>query len=189
MDILWCDFVQGNAIESEKPAEKVKCVVWDLDNTLWNGTLIETDNPEDLKIRPGVLEIIHELDQRGIIQSIASKNDMDVAWPVVEKLGIAEYFLYPQIHWNAKSDSIRQIAKALNIGIDTFAFIDDSNFERMQVQSALPQVRVYDEKELQNILQRPEFKVMVTEESKNVEQCIRRKREEMKLWQRVIKEQ
>ena len=166
MDILWCDFVQGNAIECEKPAEKVKCVVWDLDNTLWNGTLIETDNPEDLKIRPGVLEIIHELDQRGIIQSIASKNDMDVAWPVVEKLGIAEYFLYPQIHWNAKSDSIQQIAKALNIGIDTFAFIDDSNFERMQVQSELPQVRIYDEKELQNLLLRPEFKVTVTEESK-----------------------
>lgn len=166
MDILWCDFVRGNNIESEKPAEKVKCVVWDLDNTLWNGTLIESDNPEELKIRPGVVEIIHELDQRGIIQSIASKNDMDMAWPVVEKLGLAEYFLYPQIHWNAKSDSIKQIAKALNIGIDTFAFIDDSNFERMQVQSVLPQVRVYTEEEMQSILQRPEFKVMVTEESK-----------------------
>lgn len=167
LDILWCDFVQGDVIESERPAEKVKCVVWDLDNTLWNGTLIETDNVEDLKVNLGVFETIRELDRRGIIQSIASKNDMDAAWPVVEKLGLAEYFLYPQIHWNAKSSSIEQIARNLNIGIDTFALIDDSNFERLQVKNALPQVRVYDKNELCNLLQLPEFNVMITEESKN----------------------
>ena len=72
LDILWCDFVQGELIVSEKPAAQVKCVVWDLDNTLWKGTLIETEEPEKLQLNKGVLEIVQELDRRGIIQSVAS---------------------------------------------------------------------------------------------------------------------
>ena len=167
LDILWCDFVQGHRIQSEKPADKVKCVVWDLDNTVWNGTLIETENANQLQINSYVLEAMKKLDERGIIQSVASKNDYEQAWPVVEKLGVADYFLYPQIHWNAKSTSIEQIAKKLNIGIDTFALIDDSVFERNQVVSALPQVRVYDVKEISSLLDRSEFSVKITDESRN----------------------
>lgn len=167
IDLFWCDFVCGKAVAPERPADKIKCVVWDLDNTVWDGTLIETDDPKKLNLNAVVLETIQELDRRGIIQSIASKNDMEAAWPVVENLGIAEYFLYPQIHWNAKSGSVEQIAKSLNIGIDSLALIDDSIFERQQVQSELPQVRVYDVSELTNLMQLPEFSVMVTEESKN----------------------
>lgn len=165
MEILWCDFVRGAPVPAEKPAAKVKCVVWDLDNTLWDGTLIESE-AETLQLRPGVADLIRALDERGILQSIASKNDYDTAWPVVERLGLGEYFLYPQIHWNAKSASIQQIAKALNIGVDTFALLDDSVFEREQVRSALPQVRCYDVPELPALLTRPEFSVLVTEESR-----------------------
>lgn len=167
LDIIWCDFVKGNRVVSDKPASKVKCVVWDLDNTLWNGTLIETDNPEELQLNPDVLDIIKALDERGIIQSISSKNDYDLAWPIVEKLGVAEYFIYPQIHWNAKSGSMEQIAKCLNIGIDALALIDDSVFERNQVKDALSQVRVYDAIEVVDLLDKPEFDVLITEESKN----------------------
>ena len=166
LDILWCDFVQGKSIDIEVPAPKVKCVVWDLDNTLWDGTLIEVNDPGDLRLKDGVLDTIHALDERGIIQSVASKNDYNEAWPVIEQMGLAEYFLYPQIHWNAKSSSIEQIASKLNIGIDALALIDDSVFERKQVQSIWPQVRVYDANELSALLNKPEFSVMVTEESK-----------------------
>lgn len=166
LDILWCDFVQGKKMQAKEPAPTVKCVVWDLDNTIWNGTLIETDEMDSLKLNPNVLEILKSLDERGIIQSIASKNDFDIAWPIVEKLGIAKYFLYPQIHWNAKSGSIEQIAKNLNIGIDALALIDDSVFEREQVRSVWPQVRTYDVAELKGLLAYSEFKVLVTEESK-----------------------
>lgn len=167
LDILWCDFVQGHKIVKEEPAQKVKCVVWDLDNTLWDGTLIETDDPEALQLKAHVLETIQQLDERGIIQSIASKNAFDAAWAVVEKMGLADYFLYPQIHWNAKSGSMEQIAKSLNIGIDALALIDDSVFEREQVKSVWKQVRTYDAVEVAELLSKPEFDVMVTEESKN----------------------
>lgn len=167
LDILWCDFVQGKDIVAEKSAQKVKCLVWDLDNTIWDGTLIEIDDSSRLKLKQGVLETIKKLDQRGIIQSIASKNDYDLAWSVIEKLGISEYFLYPQIHWNAKSNSMKRISEKLNIGIDSLAFIDDSAFERNQVHSVWPQIRTYDISHLNELTDLPEFSVMLTEESKN----------------------
>lgn len=167
LDILWCDFVQGSPIVSEQPASKVKCVVWDLDNTLWNGTLIETDDPNSLVLKPEVRAVMEELDHRGIIQSIASKNDFDAAMSVLKHLGIDDYFLYPQIHWNPKSGSIQQIAKSLNIGIDSLAFVDDTAFERNQVTSVHPQVRTYDACEIADLLSRPEFDVPVTAESRN----------------------
>lgn len=167
LDILWCDFAKGSPVAAEAPAAQVKCVVWDLDNTLWNGILIETDDPDTLTPKPHVLDTIHALDERGVIQSIASKNDYDQAWPVLERLGLSEYFLYPQIHWNAKSASMEQIAKSLNIGIDSLALIDDSDFERRQVLSTLPQVRAHDAAELDVLLSYPEFQMLVTEESRN----------------------
>ena len=167
LDILWCDFVQGGFVEKDAPAEKVKCLVWDLDNTLWNGILIETEDNESLELKAGVLETIKKLDERGIIQSIASKNDFAPAMEQLEKLGISEYFLYPEIHWNAKSASIKNIAANLNIGVDAMAFIDDSVFEREQVHSALPEVRTYDALEVEELTELPEFDVIVTDESRH----------------------
>lgn len=167
LDILWCDFVKGRSVAAEQPAAKVKCVVWDLDNTLWNGTLIETDDPAALTLNPGIREVVEALDQRGIIQSVASKNDFEPAMAVLEHLGVAEYFLYPQISWGPKSGSVEQIAKSLNIGIDTLALIDDTAFERQQVRSVWPQVRTYDVTELDSLLARPEFDVPMTAESRS----------------------
>lgn len=164
---LWCDFVKGNPIVSAKPSNKVKCVVWDLDNTLWDGILIEKNDNDDLKLRKDVKRIIEELDRRGIVQSIASKNDAEPAIEELNKLGVLDYFLYPQINWNPKSDSMQNIASSLNIGIDTFAFIDDSSFERNQVESVLPQVRVFSEKDVSDLLNQPCFDVIVTKDSSN----------------------
>lgn len=167
LDILWCDFVKGGFVEKDAPAEKVKCLVWDLDNTLWNGILIETEDNESLELKAGVLETIKKLDERGIIQSIASKNDFAPAMEQLEKLGMSEYFLYPEIHWNAKSASIKNIAANLNIGVDAMAFIDDSVFEREQVHSALPEVRTYDALEVEELTELPEFDVIVTDDSRH----------------------
>ena len=118
--------------------KKIKVLVWDLDNTLWDGTLLEDEN---VSLFPGVEETLRELDRRGILLSVASKNE---AAPVEEKLkalGLWDLFLYPQINWNSKAVSVANIAKALNLGLDSFAFIDDQAFERDDVLSANPAVR------------------------------------------------
>jgi len=101
---------------------RVKCIVWDLDNTLWDGVLLEDG---EVTLRPWVAEQIRRLDQSGVLHSIASKNDHQAAMAKLAELGLAEFFLYPQINWNSKSSSVQLIAKALNLGLDAFAFIDD----------------------------------------------------------------
>lgn len=132
----------------------VKVLVWDLDETLWQGTLLEGD---DVRLRPGVLETIRTLDKRGILHSIASRNDRHEAMGKVRELGLEEYFLYPQISWNPKSAAVGEIARAINIGLDAVAFIDDQPFEREEVLHAHPDVLALDASELEGLTERPEF--------------------------------
>ncbi len=163
----WLHFVRYRKAAStatEAPAAKVKCVAWDLDNTLWNGVLIE-DGADKLSLRSGIRETIVELDRRGIIQTVVSKNTLDEAWPVLEKLGLAEYFVYPAINWGAKSENLKTIARRLNIGIDSFALVDDSSHERRQVGASLPMVRLYTDTEATSLSAQDPFDVPVTAES------------------------
>jgi FkbH-like protein len=147
------------------PAAKVKCVAWDLDNTLWDGILVE-DTEARLSARPEALDLIKKLDERGIIQTVVSKNNFAEAWAVVERLGLKDYFLYPAINWDPKSSNLQTVAKKLNLHLDAFALIDDSPFERAEVQAALPHVRVYSDSEISGILTYPPFDVPVTESTK-----------------------
>ncbi|MBC6447367.1 HAD-IIIC family phosphatase [Actinokineospora xionganensis] len=148
----------------EKPVRgRIKCVVWDLDNTLWDGVLLEDG---EVAVRPAVLDHIRRLDGMGVLHSVASKNDHDAAMAKLRELGIAEYFLFPQANWNAKSESIRRIAGALNLGLDAFAFIDDQEFERAEVGHGVPEVTCVDVADLDEALARPEFiPRFVTDES------------------------
>lgn len=145
---------QQAALQKERETRTIKCVVWDLDNTLWDGTLVED---KQVYLRDYVIEIIKTLDARGILNSIASKNDYTSTMQKLQELGIAEYFLYPQIGWNAKSNSIATIAKSINIGRDTLAFVDDQNFERDEVAHIYPEVLCLDIADLEQILERPEM--------------------------------
>ncbi len=171
--VLFSDLVsfkRGSAFavpvkEKKQPAKKVKCVAWDLDNTLWDGILGE-DGLDGVTLRPQIAEVIRMLDERGILNTVCSKNDEAPALAALEKFGLREYFLYPKINWLPKSGNLSEIAKLLNINIDTFAFLDDSAFERAEVESALGCVRVYADSEAESLLSRPEFDVPLTEDSK-----------------------
>ncbi|HEU5229467.1 MAG TPA: HAD-IIIC family phosphatase [Ktedonobacteraceae bacterium] len=140
------------ALKTKK--QSIKCVVWDLDNTLWDNVLLED---EHVTLRPDVLEVIKTLDSRGILNSIASKNDYATAMGKLEQLGIQQYFLYPQIHWNPKSSSVKAIAKSINIGLDTLAFVDDQPFEREEVAFSLPEVLCIDSADINTMLAMPEM--------------------------------
>lgn len=132
----------------------LKCVVWDLDNTIWDGVLLESN---EVLLKPNVLHIIKELDKRGILHSIASKNDYDVAMNKLQEFGMDDYFLYPQIHWNAKSSSIEQIQKDLNIGMDAILFLDDQPFELEEVKSVHPTVNCLHSDQYEQLLAHPQL--------------------------------
>jgi FkbH-like protein len=154
-----------STFETPGPAAKVKCVAWDLDNTLWKGILVE-DGESALVLRPEAERLIRALDERCIIQTAVSKNNREDAMQVLERFGLDQYFLYPAINWGRKSENLQQIAAHLNINVDSFALIDDSPFERNEIATALPMVRVYPEKDLEALLARAEFDVPVTEASR-----------------------
>lgn len=146
----------------------VKCLVWDLDNTLWQGTLLEDDA---VVLAEPLRELIATLDARGILQSVASKNDHDLAWAKLEELGVAEYFVLPHIGWAPKSESVRAIAGELNFAHGTMAFVDDQPTERAEVTYHLPDVRCYPAEQVAGLANLPEFSPGV------VTQDARRRRE------------
>jgi len=150
--------------KKKKEKQSIKCVVWDLDNTVWDGILLEDD---EVKLRPHVVEILKTLDERGILHSIASRNDHGTAMAKLKEFGIDEYFLYPQINWNSKAASVTQIAQDINIGLDTIAFVDDQPFEREEVAFTHEKVLCIDSALLDDMLERPELKPrFITEDSK-----------------------
>ena len=134
--------------------EKIKCLIWDLDNTLWEGILSED---KSVVLINEACKVVKELDERGILQSIASKNDFSTAWDKLKDFSLDEYFIYPQIHWGNKSDSIKHIAEQINIGINTVAFIDDQAFERDEVLFTHPEVRCFAAENVSSLLINTDF--------------------------------
>jgi len=144
--------------------QDIKCVVWDLDDTLWNGVLLED---ETVTVRPGIRDCLETLDRRGIVHSIASRNDPQAATVKLAELGLAEYFVHPQINWGSKAASVRRIAELLNIGSDAVAFIDDQSFERDEVSFALPGVMCVDAADVESLVDQPRLNPrFVTEDAR-----------------------
>ena len=113
-----------------------KCVVWDLDNTVWDGICLEGN----VKPRAEVRRTIKELDDRGILHSIASRGEEDVAMEVLKKYDLFDYFLAPKINWLPKHLNIISIADELGISVDSMVFIDDDEFELEQINFMIPDV-------------------------------------------------
>jgi FkbH-like protein len=152
--------------------KKIKCIVWDLDNTLWEGVLTE-DGPERLRLRSDMAAIIRELDQRGILHSIASKNDPEAALQVLKNFQLDQYFLCPKISWEPKSQGIKTIAQQLNIGMESILFVDDSEFELGEVAAACPELKVLNAEHYRSLPGRSDCTVPVTAESRERRQLYR----------------
>lgn len=143
---------------------KIKCLIWDLDNTLWDGVLLESKN---VILKEEIKDILEILDSRGILLSIVSKNDFDHAIGVLKDNNIDHLFLYPQIGWNAKSYYVKKISELLNISLNTIAFIDDDPFEREEVSSTLAEVICLDAVDYRNLVDMDIFMpYYITDESK-----------------------
>jgi FkbH-like protein len=127
--------------ETRPSSGPVKCVIWDLDGTLWKGTLAEGDQP----VVPGRnREMVDRLDQHGILQSVASRNDSEAAVAWLERLGLLRYFVALQVGWGPKSAAVRRVTNALGLDPGSVVFIDDSAFERAEVSAAIHAVRCLD---------------------------------------------
>ncbi len=142
----------------DKSLPRVKCAVFDLDNTLWNGVLRE-DGVSGVGLRQNYLNIMKMLAGRGVMLALCSKNDPEEVEHVASLLGkeLFELITVKKINWKPKSQNLKEIAVHLNIGLDSLAFFDDSAFERNEVQANAPEVMVFPETQVLSCLDSAQF--------------------------------
>ncbi|MBC2594328.1 HAD-IIIC family phosphatase [Ruficoccus amylovorans] len=131
-----------------------KVLVLDLDNTLWGGVIGE-DGLAGIRVGPPQAEgeayaefqrYARELKERGILLAVCSKNNEADARLPFEKhdgmvLGLEDFAVFVA-NWEDKPVNLRRIAETLNVGLDSFVFVDDNPVERARVRQELPQVAV-----------------------------------------------
>ena len=134
---------------STVPATRKKCLVLDLDGTLWAGTLDEDKITCDGAYPANAFRFfqtrIKELAQAGIILAIASKNDLNAVKAIFaqQKMPLAlNDFSAIRCNWQDKATQIRELAGTLNIGLDSLVFVDNTPAERAWIRQALPEVAV-----------------------------------------------
>jgi FkbH-like protein len=149
---LFGDMV-GRIVAAQRGLSK-KCLVLDLDNTLWGGT-IGDDGLEGIVLGPGsapgeahlsLQRYAKQLSERGVILAVCSKNDPATAESafrdhpemVLKWSDIAAFVA----NWNDKAENLKTIADQLNIGIDSLVFLDDNPAERARIRQSLPMVAV-----------------------------------------------
>ena len=133
-----------------------KCLVLDLDNTLWGG-VVGDDGVGGLKIGEGdaegeafkaFQEYLLLLKKRGLLLAVCSKNDeanaLEPFMRLPDMVLKREDFVCFKANWDPKPESIEQIARELNIGLDALVFVDDNPAERELVRQRLPQVKVVE---------------------------------------------
>jgi len=143
------DFKYINALKGKNK----KCLVLDCDNTLWGG-IIGEDGIDGIKLSkhgPGggfydFQQELVNLHHRGVVLALCSKNNEEDVWEVFdmhqEMLLKREHIAAYEINWEDKAGNIKKISESLNLGLDSFVFIDDSPFETDMVREILPQVEV-----------------------------------------------
>lgn len=138
----------------EAAGRRRKCLVLDLDNTMWGG-IIGEDGFEGIRLGGDFPGNVHaefqkrvlDLWQQGVLLAINSKNNPADAEGAIEKhpemqLRL-EHFAARRINWQDKAQNLRELAKELNIGLDSLVFVDDNPVECERVRTALPQVTVF----------------------------------------------
>ncbi|HUZ25075.1 MAG TPA: hypothetical protein VMV07_15065 [Streptosporangiaceae bacterium] len=129
-------------------------MVWDIDNTLLAGTYLES-GPRPPEPDPELLRVLRELDHRGIVHALASKNPPEAADYVATVTGVP--FAAAECGWGRKSDALRRIIDDLGLGAEAVAFVDDDLLERAEVSAALPEVLVLLPEDAADAPSWPEF--------------------------------
>jgi len=134
--------------------ENIRLVIWDLDETFWNGTLTEGGIKEYLNLNH---DIVITLAKRGIMSSICSKNDANQVIPILKEKGILEYFIFPSISWSPKGIRIKKLIEDVQLRAPTVMFIDDNPNNRAEVLGTVPGIQVEDELFIEKILSDSRF--------------------------------
>ncbi len=116
----------------------IKLLIWDMDDTFWNGTISE-DAIEYLQEHH---DLVIELAKRGIVSAICSKNDFDKVKAQLESSGIWEYFVFPKVSWAPKGQMIQQIIDDMQLRAVNVLFIDDNHMNLEEARFYNPGIQI-----------------------------------------------
>ena len=109
----------------------IKLVIWDLDDTIWAGTLAENDI---VKLYPHVKQAIEKLNDRGIINAICSKNDYNIAKAKLQSFGLWDQFVFPSIDFTSKGLRVANLIADMQLCTANVLFVDDDDSEIKEVK-------------------------------------------------------
>lgn len=119
----------------------IKLIIWDLDDTLWQGTLADGD---DVALFAGRSEMIRAFNARGVLQSLCSKNDFETAKAKLEALGLWDEFVFPHIAFTPKPQAIKGIIEDMQLRSANVLFVDDNPVNLNEVRFCLPDIHILD---------------------------------------------
>lgn len=119
----------------------IKLVIWDLDDTLWRGTLADGDA---VVLHEGRAELVRALNARGVVSSICSKNDFGAAKAKLVELGLWDEFVFPHIAFTPKPAAIRAIIEDMQLRPANVLFVDDNPVNLGEVRHILPEIQILD---------------------------------------------
>lgn len=118
--------------------DKIKLIIWDLDDTFWNGILSEGE----VVLPTEHIELIHNLTDAGIVNSICSKNDFEKVYDELNKYELKEYFVFPSVNWEPKGLRVKQIISDMQLRDTNVLFIDDNHSNREEVRYYCPDIMI-----------------------------------------------
>ena len=133
--------------------ERVRLVIWDLDETFWKGTLTEGGITRNEK----AIETVVALARRGIVSAICSKNDPEPVRNILTDWNLWDYFVFPSINWEAKGPRIKALVEAVQLRPETILFIDDNPMNLKEALHFVPGLQVSDESIIDGMLEDPLF--------------------------------
>jgi FkbH-like protein len=133
----WPEGIASDCLASVGPVQPVKMVVWDLDETLWEGTLSEGP----VTIHPSRIDLVRALNRRGIVNSICSKNDEAGARAQLEQDDLWSQFVFARIDWSPKGARVARIVEDAQLRPADVLFIDDLPLNREEVRHAVPGIQ------------------------------------------------
>ncbi len=134
-------------------AENIRLVIWDLDETLWQGTLEEGD----VVVPDATAQIVISLARRGIVSSLCSKNDINAVKARLERGDLWKWFVFPTFAFAPKSNLIGPMIEQVGLRPQTVLFIDDNNLNRAEVSDRVPGINVASPEVIDALLDHPQL--------------------------------
>jgi FkbH-like protein len=140
------------AVEASRLNAPLKLVIWDLDDTLWRGTLSE----QEVELDENRAEIVRSLNRRGIVNSICSKNDLQAARERLQRESLWEQFVFPSIDWSPKGRRVAQLIEDMQLRAANVLFVDDNVGNLQEARYFAPELQIAPPELLAELLSLPQ---------------------------------